>query len=47
MSTKLGEENLLRKKVWIKPDTGGKEIELSLEDIQKEGLLNPGKKDKQ
>jgi len=44
---KVTKQDILQKKVWIKPDGGGKEIELSLEDIQKEGLLKPGKKDKQ
>ena len=43
---KVTKQDILRKKVWVRPEGGGKEIELTLEDLKKEGLLKNGKKDK-
>ena len=41
---KVTKQDILRKKVWVKLDNSGKEIELSLDDIKKEGLLKIGRK---
>ena len=43
---KVTKQDILRKKVWVRPEGGGKEIELSLEDLKKEGLVKIGNKNK-
>jgi len=41
---KITKQDILRQRVWVKLDAGGKEVEVTLEDLQKEGLLKPAKK---
>jgi cell fate regulator YaaT (PSP1 superfamily) len=41
---KVTKQDILKQKVWIKAEDGGKEIEVSLNDIKKEGFLKMGKK---
>jgi cell fate regulator YaaT (PSP1 superfamily) len=41
---KVTKQDILKQKVWIRAEDGGKEIEVSLNDIKKEGLLKVGKK---
>ena len=41
---KIIKQDILKQKVWVKLDNAGKEIELSLNEIRKEGLLKIGKK---
>jgi cell fate regulator YaaT (PSP1 superfamily) len=41
---KVTKQDILRQRVWIKGEDGGKEIEVSLNDIKKEGFLKMGKK---
>ena len=41
---KVTKQDILKQKVWIRPEDGGKEVEVSLKDIKKEGFLKTGKK---
>jgi cell fate regulator YaaT (PSP1 superfamily) len=41
---KVTKQDILKQKVWIRPEDGGKEVEVSLNDIKKEGFLKTGKK---
>jgi cell fate regulator YaaT (PSP1 superfamily) len=41
---KVTKQDILKQKVWIRADDGGKEIQVSLNDIKKEGFLKTGKK---
>jgi cell fate regulator YaaT (PSP1 superfamily) len=49
VSTEFGEgkitkQDILRKKVWVKLDATGQEIELTASEIKKEGFLKIGRK---
>jgi cell fate regulator YaaT (PSP1 superfamily) len=41
---KITKQDILRQRIWVKIDASGKEVEVSLEDMKKEGLLKPAKK---
>jgi cell fate regulator YaaT (PSP1 superfamily) len=41
---KVTKQDILRQKVWIRAEDGGKEVEVSLNDIKKEGSLKTEKK---
>ena len=41
---KVTKQDILRQRVWIKVEESGKEVEVSLSDIKKEGFLKMGKK---
>lgn len=43
-SGKITKQDILAQRIWVKLETSGKEVELSLEDMKKEGLLKPAKK---
>jgi cell fate regulator YaaT (PSP1 superfamily) len=43
-SGKITKQDILTQRIWVKLDAGGKEVEVSLEDMKKEGLLKPAKK---
>ena len=41
---KITKQDILTQRIWVKLDAGGKEVEMSIEDMKKEGLLKPAKK---
>ena len=41
---RVTKQDILRQKVWIKPDNSNKEIEVPLQEIKKEGFLKIGRK---
>ncbi len=44
LTGKVTKQDILRQKVWIKPDNSSKEIEVPLQEIKKESILKVGKK---
>ncbi len=44
LTGKVTKQDILRQKVWIRPDDGSKEIAVPLEEIKKESFLKIGKK---
>jgi hypothetical protein len=41
---KITKQDILTQRIWVRLDAGGKEVEVSLDDMKKEGLLKPAKK---
>ena len=44
MTGKVTKQDILRQRIWIKVEESGKEVEVPLSDIKKEGFLKTAKK---